>query len=179
MKIRAFFLAVLCLCLVCLSACGMPAASDTSEPETTSIPFTYTKQALPDGWNVLTDICTPTFLRAVYGEDNHAPTLSVSVQQYDDVSGANKAETLVYTIQEREKGSSEIGKQTIGGVDFFFLSIPSPIVPKALRYEFYGQTEPDADNNYLFYTIVLDPVADETQYASLQNVLDCIDFTKE
>ena len=154
-------------------------ATDNATELSTLYEFAYAKKELPEGWTVLEKYGTTSYLEAVYGEseDENAPTLSVSVYHYDDSHGYGKAKALAEAVYAREKKSSKIQTRTINGTEFQFLSFPSPNNEKLLRYEFYGQTEPDENLNYDFFMVVLDKLTDEKQFAALQEVLDCIDFS--
>ena len=176
-----------CLLLGALSACGgqpnlKPIANSSAvetTPETTDAnAFRYAGKALPKGWTKLEEYGTSSYLEAVYGKGDNAPTLSVSVFHYDDTHGYGKAKALAEAVHAREKKSSAVGTRQIGGVEFYYLSFPSPENEKLLRYEFYGQTEPDSENNYQFYMIVLDKLTDAEQFDALQDVLDCVDFSE-
>ena len=69
--------------------------------------FQYAKKSLPDGWKVLDQYGTSTYLEAVYGEGENAPTLSVSVLQYDDSHGYGKAQALAEAKKTAQALSAE------------------------------------------------------------------------
>ena len=174
------------LLLAALCGCG-GAANETTEPassvettmaqeSTTERAFVYTKKEMPKGWTVQEKYGTSSYMEATYGKGKVTPTLSVSVFHYDDTHGYGKARALADAVKGREKKSSKIQTRKINGMDFFYLSFPSPNDEKLLRYEYYGQTEPNEENQYDFYMIVLDNLTDAKQYAALEEVLDCIDF---
>ena len=150
-------------------------AAETTAAETTKV-FDYLADTLPQGWTVNEKYCTPTYLDEVWGEDDNAPRLTVSVYSYEDQYGFGKTEALAAAVKAREKDSSEITTETIGGMDFRAISFPSPEDKTLLRYEFYGQTEPDAKHHYTFVTLTIDRVKDAKQYTSLRKALDVLDF---
>ena len=176
------------LLLAALCGCGgtpneapesTSAVETTLEQElTTEQAFVYAKKEMPKGWTIEEKYGTSSYLEATYGKGENPPRLSVSVFHYDDTHGYGKARALADAVHGREKKSSKIQTRKINGTDFYYLSFPSPNDAKLLRYEFYGQTEPNEENQYDFFMIVLDNLTDAKQYAALEEVLDCIDFTE-
>ena len=182
----------LCLVLALLAGCGKNAApgdgaqSTATETQTeTTQPiiawddgdFRYLKGELPKGWTEQKDYGTSTYIEAVYGEEENAPRLTVSVITYDDSMGAEKTRLLADAVKEREgKTASEITKGKIGGLDFYQLNYASLKTEGKRCYVYFGQTVPDKNKEYKFVEIQLDNVKDAKQYESLKSVLDVLEF---
>lgn len=187
---KKVFAALLCFALLLLTACGSaepqgastsPAVTSTTEaltfPPDDGI-FDYQKSELPKGWTVAENYCTSTYLQAVYGEEKDAPMLTISVFQYDDAEGASKASSLAQAVKIREQDTaSDISEVEFGKLPFYLLSFASKATDGKLRYEAYGQSKPDKENNYRFVIICFENVQNDKQFQSLKNVLDCVEFT--
>lgn len=188
---KKVFAALLCFALLLLTACGSaepqgessssPAVASTTEaltfPPDDGI-FDYQKSELPKGWTVAENYCTSTYLQAVYGEEKDAPMLTISVFQYDDAEGASKAKNLAQAVKIREQDTvSDISEVEFGKLPFYLLHFASKATDGKLRYEAYGQSKPDKENNYRFVIICFENVQNDKQFQSLKNVLDCVEFT--
>ena len=195
---KKILIPALCLLLALLCACGKtpaPATEDTSdasdvsaaadesttaaaqEPVTFDNTFDFLKGDLPKGWTRNDALSTSTYLEATYGEGENAPRFTVSVMNYDDEMGADKAKLLADKVHEREaESASEIGNSKIGGLDFYSMSYNSLVTKDTRCYVFYGQTVPDKNKAYKFVEIQIDNIKDDKQYESLKGVLDMLEF---
>lgn len=187
---KKVFAALLCLSMLALVACGQnpKGVNDgltTSKMESTTeevLPpddgiFDYQKSDLPEGWVVDETYCTSTYLQATYGEGEDAPMLTVSVYEYDDADGAAKAKSLAEAVHSREiETASEISETKIGGTNFYILSFASRTTEGKLRYEAYGQSQPDKNQKFHFVLISFENVENAKQFETLKPVLNSIEF---
>lgn len=186
-KLLAF---LLCCAMLSLAGCGKNQAADadptvrdmTSAPAETVVPddgiFDYQKSELPKGWTVDETYCTSTYLQAVHGKEKDAPMMTVSVFLYDDADAGGKAKSLAEAVHTREIGSaSDITEVEIGGLSFYQLSFASKTTEGKLRYEAYGQTQPDENKAFHFVIVTFENIRDDQEYEVLKPVLDCIEFT--
>lgn len=175
----------LCLAVLSLCSCGKTAPKTDAEASTTEAVeqatssvfveddgvFKFTKADLPKGWTAQELYGTSTYLQAVYGEDENAPMVTVSVEYTKDKFGADKASTLATLVAEREK-TDNAEEVKIGGLDFYMLHYgKSP-----LTYELFGQTKELVNDNYTFVKIQFTNVKDAKQFETLKGVLDVLDF---